>query len=150
MSALRSCFQPWPSSGTFSSSSLNFSVFDVMLHSISPTRREAASPHSPRRGSNQMQLHAGSCSYKHKLAVTSTNLQLHRQSAVTIWALQSHPGWEVVHAPYPFGRAPSRDCWGPLPRKYGAKRSLSVTVHERSLDGPALSKHFSASKRGPS
>jgi hypothetical protein len=46
-------------------------VFDVMLHLISPTRREAASPPSP------PQLHSIS-------AVTLRNLQLHAVNTVTL------------------------------------------------------------------
>jgi hypothetical protein len=52
-----------------SRSLLNFSVFDVMLHFVSPHRAEGASPHFPRRGETQN-------------VVTNRTLQLHWESRV--------------------------------------------------------------------
>jgi hypothetical protein len=46
---------------------INFLVFDVMLHFVSPHRAEGASPHFPRRGETQN-------------AVTNRSLQLHLES----------------------------------------------------------------------
>jgi hypothetical protein len=45
-------------------------ILDVMLHTVSPHRREAASPPSPRCSDAKKMLHWVTCSYISSLAVT--------------------------------------------------------------------------------
>jgi hypothetical protein len=70
----------------------NFSVFDVMLHTVSPPRAEGASPPSPPQLHSQNAVTLTKCSYTHKMQLHLNFLQLHSKSRDTRGCDQTR-GW---------------------------------------------------------